>query len=193
MSTEVLTRERAREGEKKPPFLRLVLVLFLITAISALLLAAVNEVTKDRIAALEAQKLQEAMEAVQPQADSFEKRDVTADLVTGFYAAKSGGKDVGYCVLTAPNGFGGAMSVLVGVDLEGNVTGVQIISHSETAGLGTKAMEPGFLGQFKDRGGEFTVNGGDNSIDGVSGATISSKAITAGVNAALAAIEEVLP
>ena len=77
---------------------------------------------------------------------------------------------------------------MVGVDDGGSVTGVVILSHSETAGLGARADSPEFLGQYTGKSGTITVNDGDNAIDGLSGATITSKAVTTGVNTALTAV-----
>ncbi len=176
--------------KEKTPFLRLILVLLAITVISAALLALVNQVTYQRIAELSAQKLNAAMLEIQPQAETFLLQEgAEYDLVSGFYLAQKDGETVGYCVETAPNGFGGKMSVLVGLDLEGAVTGVKLVEHSETAGVGTKTEDPTFLSQFVGKSGSVSVGGADG-IDAVSGATISSKAVTSGVNAALAAAEQ---
>ena len=178
------------QEKEKTPFLRLILVLFLITAIAAALLAAVNEVTYERIAQLAAEKLNAAMLEIQPEADSFLLREgAEYDTVSGVYLAQAGGETIGYCVETTPNGFGGAMSVLVGIDLEGKVTGVKLVDHSETAGVGTRAEDPAFLAQYVGRSGSVSL-GGAEGIDAVSGATITSKAVTRGVNAALAAAEQ---
>ena len=92
------------------------------------------------------------------------------------------------------NGFGGAMSMVVGVDMDGAVTGVSVPDHSETANIGTKVVnDQTVLDRFIDMShadGEITVNSGTNRFDGVSGATVSSKGVTAGVNTALAAVAE---
>jgi len=178
------------QAKEKTPFLRLILVLLAITVIAAALLALVNEVTYERIAELAAEKLRSAMLAIQPEADDFVLQDgAVYETVSGFYLAQKGGETIGYCVETTPNGFGGAMSVLVGLDLDGAITGVQLVDHSETAGVGTKTEDPAFLAQYVGRSGTVTVGGADG-IDAISGATISSKAVTAGVNAALFAAEQ---
>ena len=91
--------------------------------------------------------------------------------------------------------------MIVGIDGDGNVTGISVISHTETAGIGTKivADKPnkngvGVLTQFVGRGaGEgnlFTVNSGSNEVDAISGATVTTKAITRGVNAASLVAEQ---
>lgn len=91
---------------------------------------------------------------------------------------------LGYCVSVQSQGFGGPVTMTVGVDLNGAVTGVAIESHSETDRVGTAAMTPDALDRYIGRSGTIRTSG-SNSVDAVSGATATSKAITAGVNRAL--------
>ena len=91
---------------------------------------------------------------------------------------------LGYCVSVQSQGFGGPVTMTVGVDLNGVVTGVAIESHSETDRVGTAAMTPAALTRYIGRSGTIRTSG-SNSVDVVSGATATSKAITAGVNRAL--------
>ena len=91
---------------------------------------------------------------------------------------------IGYCVEVQSQGFGGPITMTVGVDLNGAVTGVAVNSHSETDRVGTEAMTPGALTRYVGRSGTIRTSG-PNSIDAVSGATATSKALTAGVNRAL--------
>ncbi len=91
---------------------------------------------------------------------------------------------LGYCVQVQSQGFGGPVTMTVGVDLNGAVTGVAIESHSETDRVGTEAMTPEALARYVGRSGTIRSSG-SNSVDAVSGATATSKAITAGVNRAL--------
>ncbi len=91
---------------------------------------------------------------------------------------------LGYCVSVQSQGFGGPVTMTVGVDLNGAVTGVAIESHSETDRVGTTAMTPAALARYVGRSGTIRTSG-NNSVDTVSGATATSKAITAGVNRAL--------
>jgi Na+-translocating ferredoxin:NAD+ oxidoreductase RnfG subunit len=91
---------------------------------------------------------------------------------------------LGYCVSVQSQGFGGPITMTVGVDLNGVVTGVAIESHSETDRVGTTAMTPAALTRYIGRSGTIRTSG-SNSVDAVSGATATSKAITAGVNRAL--------
>lgn len=177
-------------------------ILMVICAIVAALLGVVNGVTADKIKAIQEQKLQASLEVVFPGAQ-FEKIPVTEELTAlaasadaesgleAIYSASTGG----YAVEVTPTGFGGAIDMIVGIDAEGNVTGISVISHAETAGIGTKiaADKPNkngvgvlsqFIGRSAGEGNLFTVNSGSNQVDAISGATVTTKAVTRGVNAA---------
>lgn len=179
--------------------LRLALILFGIAAVVALLLSAVNEVTKGPIAMQKEEAVKTAMSQVLP-ADSYEMLDNLEEfgldgIVLEVYAAKNGDEQVGYCVKTAPLGFGGAIELITGVDLEGNVTKVNIVSMSETAGLGTKTKDETFLAQYSGKGIDVAVTTSsapkENEVSAISGATVSSKAVTAGVAAAVSAVNAI--
>ena len=171
---------------------RLAITLLAITAVAALLLSVVYSVTKPTIEALAEQTRKESMAAVMADATNFTPVEYSATGgVTGVDAAYNGTELVGYCVQTAPSGFGGTISMMVGVSTDGSVTGVSILSHAETSGLGTKAMTDEFLAQYVGKTGMMTVKtGASTDIDHISGATVSSTAITNGVNIALAFIAE---
>ena len=171
-----------------------------LTAATALLLGIVNYVTAPVIAAAEEEKKAAAMEQVlqadeYPAVEGFSADGVTVTTgagsatVTALYTATAGGADVGYVAEVTTNGFGGAISMVVGVDLEGYVTGVSVVDHGETQGVGSKVVgNQAVLDQLVGMTGEITVKTGDNKFDGVSGATVSSKAVTAGVNAVLSVV-----
>lgn len=156
-------------------------ILCMITLIITLALAGANYLTKDRIADNNIQKEIMARREV-IDADSFDP------LTKSIYAAKKAGKTQGYCVNVAPKGYGGDIRMIVGVDTEGTVTGVKIISHSETAGLGARVRESTFIDQFK---GKTSAALGEN-IDAISGATVSSRAVTEGVNDALSVLNNII-
>lgn len=174
-----------------------------ITAVAALLLAFVNSVTAPIIEENTQKKTQLAMKNVMAAADKFEKADITGEnpLVTEVYIAlKENGENVGYCISVSPNGYGGAIDMMVGVEKTMRVSGVDIINHSETAGLGSKAAEPEFRQQFvgkkkiekvvKSAGNdEIIKEQKENEIDAITSATITSKAVTDGVNAAISEAE----
>ena len=172
---------------------KLTLTLLGICAVVALLLGGVNSVTEPIIEEIQAEKTAAAMSQVLP-ADEYQKVETTYPNVTAMNKAVSGGEQIGYVVEVATNGFGGAMSMVVGVDMNGAVTGVSVTDNSETANIGTKVVNDQtvldrFIG-MSHADGEITVNSGTNRFDGVSGATVSSKGVTAGVNTALAAVAE---
>ena len=167
--------------------LRLAVTLFLISAITAGLLAGVNSITAPVIAASNAAKTQKAVAAVLP--GGGEKIDFAGSdpsgLVSEVYAS-----DAGYAVKVAPSGFGGAIEMMVGVDKGGNVLGISIIKHAETPSLGAVAAAKGAAGEsFRDSfiglSGEVKVSKDGGAADTISGATITSRAVANGVNAAL--------
>ena len=168
--------------------LRLTLTLFLITTIVAGLLGLVNYVTADTIAEQIAQKAESAMRQVL-EADGYEPLDVPEDsAVTAAYRAG----DKGYVVRVAPNGFGGAIDMMVGVDVSGAVTGVAIVSQSETASLGANCTREDFRAQFTGKTGTLSVSKDGGEIEALTGATVTSRAVTEGVNTALEFVQEVL-
>ena len=93
---------------------------------------------------------------------------------------------IGHYIEVQVSGFGGMITMVVGVDLNGEVTGVAILDHKETSGMGTRALYGTFLNQFIGRSGTLHITGHSNTIQAVSGATMTSRAITIGVNRALA-------
>ena len=172
---------------------KLTLTLLGICAVVALLLGIVNQVTAPIIAEIQAEKTAEAMAQVLP-AEEYQPVETDYPNVTAMNRALSGGETVGYVVEVTTSGFGGTMSMVVGVDVDGAVTGVSVTDHSETANIGTKVVDDQavldrFIG-MSHGDGEITVNAGTNRFDGVSGATVSSRGVTAGVNTALAAAAE---
>ena len=184
--------------------LRLTLTLFLITVIVAGLLAFVNYLTADTIAEHTAEAARSAMTQV------LAADDYTELPVSDAQAAAWSAGDAGTVVRLTTNGFGGAIDLMVGVDSENRVTGVAIISHSETASLGANCTREDFRAQFAGKTGELAVtkDGGDidalhnldsiyahmldsGDIDALTGATVTSRAVTRAVNAALAYAGEV--
>ncbi|WP_294511735.1 RnfABCDGE type electron transport complex subunit G [uncultured Intestinimonas sp.] len=163
---------------------QLIVTLFAISAICAVLLGLVNNITMGPIEVATQAKTQAAMEAVLP-ADSYTEVAYTGGdpLVTKVYQAG----DAGYVVQVAPSGFGGVLDIMVGVNTDGTCSGVSIISHSETSGLGANATKEDFRSQFVGKSNvAVTKDGGE--IAALTGATITSRAVCSGVNAAIAAV-----
>lgn len=171
---------------------KLTITLLGITLVTSFLLSIVYTVTKPTIDALNEQARQESMLAVMADATEFSEVAYTETAgVTGVDAAYNGSELLGYCVQTEPAGFGGAISMMVGVSTDGTVTGVSILEHNETPGVGTNAMTEDFLAQYTGRTGTLTVKtGADTDIQHITGATVTSAAVTDGVNIALAFIAE---
>lgn len=192
MSTEVKTPENTAAKQKvdlDPKFIgKLTVTLLSICAVVALLLGIVNSATEPIIRKMKEEKTAAAMAQVL-RADEYIPVDLAAENVKAVYKAQTAGEQIGFVVEVTTNGFGGAISMVVGVDMTGAVTGVAVTSDKETANVGTKVTKnPDVLVRFAGLSGEITVNGGENSFDAISGATVTSKAVTAGVNTALAAV-----
>ncbi|MFR4668712.1 MAG: RnfABCDGE type electron transport complex subunit G [Intestinibacter bartlettii] len=177
---------------------KLGLNLLIISAVAALLLALTNSVTASTIAQRNEQANAEARKLVLESAQDFEEvKDVKTDnskgvKVSEIYEAKdASGNTVGYTLKVLPSGYGGTIELMVGIDsAKGQVSGINVVSNSETAGLGAKATNPEFSDQYKGKPlEELSVlkNGtpGDTEIKAISGATITSTAVTNGVDAAI--------
>ena len=167
---------------------RLALTLLIITSVVAAALAGVNAITEPAIAKLTAEKTQKAIEAVLPGGFDTEITDYAdaTGLVSKVYAGANG-----YAFEVTPGGFDNTITMMVGVDHEGNVMGISVVSHTETAGLGAVAAATtsdgeSFRGQFVGKGGSVSVAKDGGEINAITGATITSRAICVGVNAALA-------
>ena len=180
--------------------------LTVIALVVAALLGVVNNVTKDKIAEQDAENTRIAMSAVAPEGSEFGDKMDISDAVTAaasaqggkiveMYPMTNGGADAGYVVKVSASGSQGTITMMVGVDANKALTGISVISHSETSGSGTKVVgnEPNSAGvpvldQFVGMSGSGSLVVGKNVI-AVSGATVSTKGITMGANAALAAVE----
>lgn len=204
MSNEVKTKEKVNLDPKY--LIKLTVTLFLTCCVVAGLLGATNMVTKDKIAAINLENTQEAMKAVVADPDNSTFSDaleLTDEMkaaalsgggtLTEAYEVQVGGAAAGHALKIVASGSQGNIEMMVGLDAEGVVTGVSVVSHKETAGIGTKVMDNeltaagiGVLNQFAGKSAaDGTLNVGSN-VDAISGATVSSKGVTAGVNAAIA-------
>ena len=172
----------------------------------AALLGLVDNVTADKIAAIDAENTRIAMSAVVPEGSEFtDKLDIPEAVAAAasaqggtlseLYGVTNGGAEAGYVMKISASGSQGTIVMMVGVDANKAVNGVSVVSHSETSGIGTKVVgnEPNAAGvpvldQFIGMSGAGSLVVGKN-ITAVSGATVSTKGINMGVNAALAAVE----
>ena len=170
--------------------LRLAVTLFLIAAVVAGALAGVNAVTKPIIDAYNEAKTQQAIEAVLPGGYDEQITDYAdaSGIVSKVYKGANG-----YALEVLPGGFDNTITMMVGVDFEGKVLGISVVSHTETAGLGAGAAAKtsageSFRGQFVGQSGSVAVSKDGGTLDAITGATITSRAVCAGVNAALACV-----
>ena len=180
--------------------------LTVIALVVAALLGLVNNITADKIAEIDAENTRIAMSAVVPEGSEFtDKLEISDEVaaaaaaqggkLTELYGVKNAGADAGYVMKIAASGSQGTITMMVGVDANKAITGISVVSHSETSGIGTKVMgnEPNAAGvpvldQFMGMSGSGSLVVG-KTVTAISGATVSTKGITMGANAALAAAE----
>lgn len=177
--------------------------LTVISLVVAALLGFVNSITAAKIAEIDAENTRIAMSAVAPEGSEFgDKIEVTDDMVAAaatqsgkileLYPVTNGGAEAGYVMKISASGSQGTIVMMVGVDANKAITGISVVSHAETSGIGTKVVEnkPNSAGvpvldQFVGLSGAGSLVVGSN-ITAISGATVSTKGITMGANAALA-------
>lgn len=175
-------------------------ILFLITAVSAALLAFVNGKTAPLIEKNSLAKEQNALRAVLPGAAEFQECDAplqteNAQINKAYTAVDADGKLIGACVITETSGYDVGIQTVTGIDTDLKVTGVEIIAMNETPGLGAKASEESFRSQYIGKTGNIGVSKNaatDTDIQAISGATKTSNGVTQGVNLALDAAEILL-
>ncbi len=192
----------------KGGFMKDAMILFAITLVAGACLGGVYEMTKEPIEAANQAAKAAAYRAVLPEAADFASDDLTAVIDAanaeiagmGFgkvtvdeavTAVDGSGAPVGYVVTSTSNdGYGGAITVSVGIQADGTINGIEFLTIGETAGLGMNAQKPEWKGQFAGKNAdklEVTKSGsaGDSEINAISGATITSRAVTGAVNAAV--------
>lgn len=174
--------------------------LTVISLVVAALLGVVNMVTEDKIDAINAEKTNQALAAVAPEGAEFtpvELSDAAVAAASAYgtldsmYEMSTGG----YAMKIVASGSQGSIEMIVGVDGNKALTGVSVVNHSETGGIGTKVVnnDPNSAGtpvldQFIGMSGSGSLVVG-KTVTPISGATVTTKGITAGCNAALAAVE----
>lgn len=174
--------------------IKLGLILLLITGVAGFLLGGAYEITKAPIAAsIEADK-QAAMKEILPEADKFEKADIKIEgneKISEVNAGLKGTEITGYAIKVASKGYAGPIEIMVGISNDGKVSGIKILSHTETPGLGANAPEPKFSDQFKNKSTADKIEvvkmapSKENQIQALTGATITSKAVSVGVSDAI--------
>lgn len=161
-------------------------ILFIICVVVSAALAGTNLLTKDKIAEQQVLKAEESRKIVLEAAESFEEQNGGE-----YYTGVAGGQTVGYVFETESKGYGGTVQVMTGISSDGDITGVVILSHAETPGLGANAEKDSFRDQFKQpapEGGIEVVKyqtPKEGQIEAMTGATITSKAVSSAVNQAV--------
>lgn len=179
---------------------RLVIVLTAISLVAAIALAKVYDITKGPIAEQEHLKTINGLKAVLPAFNNDVDKD-SSDVVVGqdkkgkdikikFYKGKMNDVAAGTAFqVVAPDGYGGDINILMGVNPEGKISGIEIISHKETPGLGSNISKEKWKGEFKGRsledGPKLSVKKDGGEIDQFSGATISPRAVVKAVRQGL--------
>ena len=180
--------------------LKLGLILFIITAVSAGVLAVSNDVTS---VAIEEQAIilnENARREVFKDADEFKaiEDEMLEDIKENkpevkeiYEALDSSGNIIGYTISLDTKGYGGNIELLVGVSTDSKVAGIKVLNHGETPGLGAKSAEPEFQDRFLDKSAESELTvvkeetTSENEVQAISSATITSKGVVSGVNLAI--------
>lgn len=192
---------------KKLSFMKDAIILFIITMLSGFMLGAVYEITKEPIALAKENEKKSAYKEVFPDAMDFQKQDddllskVNDSLISQNFgkvnvsevanALDSSGSSLGYVITsTSKDGFGGDVKISVGITKDKKLNGIAFLTLAETPGLGMKAKGEKFSSQFKEKDASYlnVVKTGatkPDEIDAISGATITSRAVTGAVNAAI--------
>lgn len=196
----------------KSKFMKNCLALLLITLVAGFALAAVNEITSNPIeiaennakmaaydAVFENAKFEEIENAAEIIKEYNSKHDESCSVEDVLKAVDENANTIGYVMsCVSSSGYGGDIKVAVGISSESDtLTGMAVLSHNETAGLGARCTEDEFQNQFKGKtadGIEYVKGGasGNAQIDAISGATITTNAVTHAVNTAAAFFNDML-
>lgn len=165
--------------------------LFVICFITTLLLCSTNILTKDSIKSQEIQASESAKKLVLQSADSFEAATSNNGSFEYFIGMDKNKNVVGYVFSTQAKGYSGTVEVMTGINTDSQIENVTVLSHNETPGLGANITKDNFLNQFNSNvsQGYFSITKNtpynDREVEAVTGATISSTAVTKAVNEAV--------
>ncbi len=171
------------------------IALILVTGVASVSLGFIYAWTKGPIERVQQEKQKRAIEAVtgsytnDPVAEQFEVT-VDDDVLTVFPAKIGKGRTVFAIKTSSGKGYNGEIQLMVGVDMDGSITNVQVLKHMETPGLGSKISDDRFKGQYVGKTLEnfdFQVKKDGGQVDAISGATISSRAVSEALVKALKA------
>ena len=191
MSEAVMNNDTVSAADYIKKAIHLGGTLLAVTAVTGIILGVVEHYTSAAIRQVELAAKSEAFKNVMPIAQTFEAMNKAEDdFVIDIVSAKDGADVVGWCMTIETKSYGGPLQFIAGITKDGTVKAINILNHSDTPGLGARATEPEFYGQFTDRTTlplKVFKNGANNpdEIAAISGATITSTAVTDGVNAAV--------
>lgn len=173
---------------------RMVVVLGIVCSVAALALAVVYDMTKEPIAEAYRQELLDAIGAVLPGFDNAPDADMVTVEGVDYYVGKMAGKPVGAAFkVRTQQGYSGLIIALVGLAPDGKVTGVRVLQHAETPGLGAKFTDPAFLKQYEGKGladANWKVKKDGGDFDEITGATITPRALLAAMSEGMQAFEK---
>lgn len=191
MSDAVMNNDTVSTADYVKKAIHLGGTLLAVTAVTGIILGVVEHFTSAAIRQVELAAKNEAFKNVMPIAQTFEPMDkAESDSVLDIVQAKDDSGVVGWCMTVETKSYGGPLQFIAGITKDGTVKAINILSHSDTPGLGARATEPEFYGQFTDKS-QLPLKvvkgsaGNPDEIAAISGATITSNAVTDGVNAAV--------
>lgn len=179
--------------------IKLGLILLLITSISAVVLGLSNNLTQGKIEEAENSVSEEARMAVLPEADKFEEENSdkidkevkeNPNILEVYKGINDQDEVIGYAIKTASSGYGGDVEVITGISTEGTITGMNVVNHQETPGLGANATSEEFQERFSGVSATEEVEivkteaQSENEVQALTGATITSDAVGNSVNMA---------
>lgn len=174
-------QDKANNKSNIKSIIGITLKLLAISTVTALLLSGVNALTAEKIIANAEEEKRVAISEIFGEGIETELYPLVLENITELHKVSKDGESIGYAAQVAPLGFGGEMTVMVGVAHDGSIAGVKLISHSETPGLGNRVGETSHTSKYIGQ----TADG--LSVDAITGSTISSNALMRGVETALSA------
>ena len=172
--------------------------LLIITLVAALALGATYTLTEERISQQSVIASEKARAQVMPEAEAFEKIPSENDAIEEVYKAMKDSEVIGYVAKTTVNGYGGEIEIIAGFDLDCAITGISVggSSFKETPGLGAKSKEAAFTDQFLGKHAPIGIikagkTAGENDVDAIASATITSNSVAGGINSIAEYISEI--
>lgn len=196
-----MNRSIQKSNKEVKTIIKNTLILFAITAVAGLFLSLVHSLTAEAITRQKILQKEKALAVVLPDVDFLEVENKSKEnypnVLSVFEAKTKDGEQAGYAFLVNGKGYGGVISVMVGVNKEGQLTGMDILNHSETPGLGAEADQEPFKSQIvgKKATEKLLVAKGSSDgqkVDAISGATITSEAVVTAINEAVMYYNDVL-